>query len=150
MKRKRLGSLTGTLDIVGFPAGSGRQRVKNLPAMLEIWIQFLGWEDPLEKRTATHSCILAWRIPWQRSLAGYSPWGHKELDMTQWLSLSLFTWHCRDLGKEEYIRGGLCTQRCPLLLVPGINLGKSREGGVCHYIPQMLWPNRNLQFSSYW
>ena len=63
MKRKRLGSLTGTLDIVGFPAGSGRQRVKNLPAMLEIWIQFLGWEDPLEKRTATHSCILAWRIP---------------------------------------------------------------------------------------
>ena len=41
-------------------------------------------EDPLEKRMATHSSILAWRIPWtERSLAGYSPWGHKELDMTE-------------------------------------------------------------------
>ena len=38
--------------------------VKNLPAMWETWDQFLGWEDPLEKGTATHSSILAWRIPW--------------------------------------------------------------------------------------
>ena len=37
--------------------------VKNLPAMLETWVQSLGLEDPLEKRTATHSSILAWRIP---------------------------------------------------------------------------------------
>ena len=36
--------------------------VKNLPAMQEMWIQSLGWEDPLEKET--HSGILAWRIPW--------------------------------------------------------------------------------------
>ena len=40
------------------------QLVKNLPAMRETWIQSLGWEDPLEKRMATHSSILAWRIPW--------------------------------------------------------------------------------------
>ena len=40
------------------------QLVKNLRAMRETWIQFLGWEDPLEKETATHSSILAWRIPW--------------------------------------------------------------------------------------
>ena len=40
------------------------QMVKNLPAMQETWIQSLGWEDPLEKRMLTHSCILAWRIPW--------------------------------------------------------------------------------------
>ena len=40
------------------------QLVKNLPAVLEIWVQSLGWEDPLEKRKATHSSILAWRIPW--------------------------------------------------------------------------------------
>ena len=40
------------------------QMVKNLPAMLETWVQSLGWEDPLEKGTATHSSILAWRIPW--------------------------------------------------------------------------------------
>ena len=40
------------------------QTVKRLPAMWEIWIQSLGQEDPLEKEMATHSSILAWRIPW--------------------------------------------------------------------------------------
>ena len=40
------------------------QLVKNLPAMWETWFRFLGWEDPLEKGKATHSSILAWRIPW--------------------------------------------------------------------------------------
>ena len=38
--------------------------VKNPPAMRETWVQSLGWEDPLEKGTATHSSILAWTIPW--------------------------------------------------------------------------------------
>ena len=41
-----------------------QQMVKNLPAMQETWVQSLGWEDPLEKGMATHSSILAWRIPW--------------------------------------------------------------------------------------
>ena len=40
------------------------------------------WEDPLEEDIAIHSSILAWGIPWQRSLAGYSPWGVKEADTT--------------------------------------------------------------------
>ena len=40
------------------------QLVKNLPAMQKTWIQSLGWEDPLEKGKATHSNILAWKIPW--------------------------------------------------------------------------------------
>ena len=53
------------------------QLVKNLPAMWETWVQSLGWEDPLEKGKATHSSILAWRIPWT------SPWGRKESDMTE-------------------------------------------------------------------
>ena len=52
------------------------QLVKNLPAMLETWVLSLGWEDPLEKGKATHSSILAWRIPW-------SPWDGKELDTTE-------------------------------------------------------------------
>ena len=39
--------------------------VKNLPAMQEIQVQFLGWEDPLKKAMATHSSIFAWRIPWR-------------------------------------------------------------------------------------
>ena len=38
--------------------------VKNLPAKQEMWVQFLGWEDPLEKEMAAHSIILAWEIPW--------------------------------------------------------------------------------------
>ena len=40
------------------------QMIKNLPAILETQVQSLGWEDPLEKGMATHSSILAWRIPW--------------------------------------------------------------------------------------
>ena len=40
------------------------QLVKNLPAMLETWVQSLDWEGPLEKGRATHSSILAWRMPW--------------------------------------------------------------------------------------
>ena len=40
------------------------QLVKNPPAMWETWVQSLDWEDPLEKGKATHSSILAWRIPW--------------------------------------------------------------------------------------
>ena len=40
------------------------QTVKNMPAMWEIWVQSLGWEDPLEKGMATHSSIPSWRIPW--------------------------------------------------------------------------------------
>ena len=53
------------------------QLVKNLPAMQKTWVQFLSQEDPLEKRMATHSTILAWDIPWTESLLGYSLWCHK-------------------------------------------------------------------------
>ena len=49
--------------------------------MQETWVQSLGQEDPLEKRMATHSSILAWRIPWREEPGGlYSPWGCKESD----------------------------------------------------------------------
>ena len=40
------------------------QTVKDLPTIQETWVQSLGWEDPMEKGMATHSIILAWRIPW--------------------------------------------------------------------------------------
>ena len=59
------------------------QMIKNLPAIQETWVQSLGWEDSLEEGMATHSSILAWRILWQRSLAGFSPWGRKESNMTK-------------------------------------------------------------------
>ena len=46
------------------------QTVKNLPVMGETRVQSLGWEDPLEKGLATHSCILAWKIPWAEEPGG--------------------------------------------------------------------------------
>ena len=61
--------------------------VKNLPAMQEIQARSLSGEDPLEKEMATHSSILAGESQGQRSLAGYSPWGSKESDMTERLSM---------------------------------------------------------------
>ena len=51
---------------------------KNPPAMQETWIQSLGWQDPLEKGMATHSRILAWRIPWTEEPGGLeSRWLHR-------------------------------------------------------------------------
>ena len=61
---------------MGFPGGSV---VKNLPVMQEMRVQFLGWEDHLEKEMTTqlqYSCL---GNPMERSLAGYSPWGHKRV-----------------------------------------------------------------------
>ena len=66
------------------------QTVKNLPAMQETWVQSLGWEDSLEKGMATHSSILAWRIPRTEEPSRLkSPWGCKESDTTEWLLLHL-------------------------------------------------------------
>ena len=60
------------------------QLVKNLPAIQESWIRSLGWEDPLENGMATYFSIFAWKIPWMEEPGGlYSPWGLKELDMTE-------------------------------------------------------------------
>ena len=57
--------------------------VKRLPAMRETQVRSLGQKDSLEKEMATRSSTLAWEIPGQRSLVGYSPWGHKESDTTE-------------------------------------------------------------------
>ena len=60
------------------------QIVKNLPAVRETQVQSLSQKDALEKGMASHSSILAWRIPWtEESLADYGPWGRKELDTTE-------------------------------------------------------------------
>ena len=60
---------TSSGEGIGYPlwyswASLVAQLVKNLPTMRETWVQSLDWEDPLEKGKATHSSILAWRIPW--------------------------------------------------------------------------------------
>ena len=58
-----------------FPCGSAG---KNQPVMRDSWVQFLGWEGPLEEGKATDSSILAWRIPWT-----VQSWGRKGSDMTE-------------------------------------------------------------------
>jgi len=64
---------------MGFPGGSV---VKNPPTNQEMRVQSLVQEDPLKKEMATHSRILAGKSHGKRSLAGYSPWGCKQSDMT--------------------------------------------------------------------
>ena len=65
------------------------QMVKNLPAIQETRVQSLGGEDPVKKGMATHSSILAWRIPWTEKPGwGHSPWGHKESDTTEVINTS--------------------------------------------------------------
>ena len=54
------------------------QMIKNLPAMQETQVHSLGWEDSLEKRMATHSSILAWRIPWTEEPGGLQSMGSLE------------------------------------------------------------------------
>ena len=77
------------------------QTVKHLPAMWETQVQSLGLEDPLEKEMATHSSILAWRIPWTESLMVFSPWGHKESDTTERLHfhfIGIYTYKTESLS----------------------------------------------------
>ena len=59
------------------------QSVKNLPAMQETRVRFLGWKDPLEKEMATHSSALAWRILWTEEPGGLQSMGSQELDTTE-------------------------------------------------------------------
>ena len=66
------------------------QTVKNLSTMKETRLQCLSREDPLEKGMATHSSFLAWRIPRKEEPGGLQSTGHKESDMTELLTLSLF------------------------------------------------------------
>ena len=55
----------------------------NPPAMQDMWVRSLGWEYPLEDSMATHSSMLAWRIPWTEEPGGLPPRSPKELDTTE-------------------------------------------------------------------
>ena len=65
---------------IGYPlqyswASLVTQMVKNLPAIQKTWVRSLGWEDPLEEMMATHSSVLAWRIPWTEEPGGLQSTG---------------------------------------------------------------------------
>ena len=86
------------------------QAVKNLPPVQETWVRSLSQEDLLEKEIATHSSILAWRIPWTEEPGSYSPWGGKESDMTKWLQ---FHFHFIQYKPDQLIRS---IRRCSPVL----------------------------------
>ena len=70
----------------GFPGGTVVKNLFAMQEMWETWVQFLGQEDRLEEEMATHSSILAWRIPWMEEpgrATDPSPWDRKESDMTR-------------------------------------------------------------------
>ena len=95
---------------IGYPlqhswASLVAQTVKNLPVMQETWVRSLSREDPLEKGKATHSSILAWRIPWTLL---YSPWGCTESDTTEQLSLHFTSDRTDCLGGYVEILEFLC------------------------------------------
>ena len=82
------GSIPGlgrsTEEGIGYPlqyswASLVAQTVKNLPAVQEIWVRSLGWEDPLEKEMATHSSILAWKISWTEEPGGLQSMGSRRV-----------------------------------------------------------------------
>ena len=73
-----MGNMVGLLNRVWLGANWASlvaQRLKHLPAMQETWVRSLGREDPLEKEIATHSSILAWRIPWMEEPGGLQSMG---------------------------------------------------------------------------
>ena len=86
------------------------QLVKSPPAMRETWVRSLSWENPLEKGKATHSSIVAWRMPWT-----VYPWGHKESDMTEWLSLSLHMIACINQSSVSLNASPPVSQACTTL-----------------------------------
>ena len=78
------GSVRSPGEGIGYPlqylwASLVAQMVKNLPAMRETWVQSQGWEDPLEEGMATHSIILAWRIPWTEEPGGLQSTGSQRV-----------------------------------------------------------------------
>ena len=88
-------NFTGSILMKGFPAGS---LVICLPVQ-DTWVQSLGWEDPLEKETATHSSIIAWEIPWTEEPGGLQSMGSQK----SWTWLDDYTiTHTDETGKSKW------------------------------------------------
>ena len=142
--------------------------------MWETWVGSLGWEDPLEKGKATHSSILAWRIPWNHEKSGTTeqlslqdplekgkgihssilawrlPWNHQESDTTEWLSLH-FTSVPLHSVKITFIYAGKPKNSYNFTLLQyslychGRELNLQRLPGVCAWT---VFPNTNLKSSN--
>ena len=125
-------------------------RVKYLPAIWKTWVRSLGCKDPLEDGMATHSSILAWRIPKDKATWwGYGPWGRKESDMTGRLSKhthSIFLdllprWWKQNLNTCDLIKLKTSSQQRKLNKQMN-KKDKSQMGTNCL---QMKWLTRGLK-----
>ena len=114
------------------------EMVKNLPAMQEIWVQSLGWEDPLEEGVATHSSILVYRIPWTEEPG---PWGGKESGTTEWLTYTQKLLWCR-LGFPSPSLIVSFIDSLLFMLVPGL--------GCFPVIQHLLLPKPHLPNNKAW
>ena len=83
-----------TIAFRGFPRGPAVKNPLATQGTLEIWVQSLSREDPLEKEMAVHSNMLAWEFPGQRSRLGYSPQGRQDLDTTETLKKKIAFRRC--------------------------------------------------------
>ena len=89
--------------------------VKNRPALQETWVQSLGWEDFLEKGTATHSSILAWRMPWTRIFMGLQRVEHDWVTFTclPHMNHNNFVWNmCKSLAVPNCKLKSACFTQC--------------------------------------
>ena len=91
------------------------QLLKNLPSMKETWVRSLGWEDPLEKEMATHSSILAWRIPWMEEPGGLQSTGSQRVGHDWATSLSDFVSYHLPLCRTGLFAAPLPSQQCSCL-----------------------------------
>ena len=108
--------------------------VKHLPAVRETQVRSLGWEDPLEKEMATHTSTLTWKIPWTEELVGYSPWGRKELDMTEQLHF-----HFLKSQVALVIKNPLPVQERKELRVPSLGQEDPLEEGMVTHSSILAW-----------
>ena len=80
VRKTRRKSIHRVLGMSMVPSSLVAQLVENLPAVQETQVRFLVWEDPLEKEIASHSNVLAWRIPWMEEPGRLQSMGSQELD----------------------------------------------------------------------
>ena len=91
------GSVRSSGEGIGYPlqnswASLVAQLVENLPAMRETWVRSLGWENLWRRESLPTLVFLPGKSHGQRSLVGYSPWGCKKSDMTEWLNTLYLEW----------------------------------------------------------
>ena len=101
------------------------RELKCLPAMRDTWVWSLGWEDPLEKETATNSSILAWEIPWTEKPGGLQSMGSQRVGHDRAASLNFTLWPRENLWSSlRYILSSSSKQYRLCMII--ILLGRKR------------------------